>query len=625
MKYRKIIGTAMAVMMAVTPLIPEQYVSAKTLMIEENGEAAQIEASDVSIYIDGVLQEGEEKQGIMHKDECMVSCSFLETVLGMKVQIADEGKILLQKYDSTIQMQIGSKAAIVNEKEYTLNVEPFVNQNENKEEIYVPMSFVLEQIHYTVQLEQVSEGAWNARVQSTLLYTCDGEEKYYNGDSIETLSIDGKVVSLKDSMPGIELDGVMLLPLEQAVANETVNAVVTASGSGIAVKHGTNIVEVATNSSIAVVNGVEKQMETSVKVVKYKEKEYLMVPAEFLFLNLGANKVEIDRSAKKITVSGLISSTIDKSKNYVKNVKISKQSKRDAIILTCKKTPKFQVKSSATQIKITLKNVTVEKNAVRKLTTTKYTTSFRIKQSGKNVIVVLKKKKGVNFITQYGSGKVCIYVGVTPVRITVDCGHGANTPGKRTPKMPCNIDFNGDGKIDIRKGQSIKEHQANVGVGKKLANELERLGFKVNRCAFGSADISLSARQRSIKNFKSKYSISVHFNAAGNGMSFNSANGVEVYYHSKYFGKSSKGLAKSVLSQMAKGTRQLNRGTKSQILALCNTRMTGAEASILVECAFMTNLREAKTMVGNKKFWDETGTEIARGVCNYAGMPYVAE
>ena len=167
----------MAVMMAVTPLIPEQYVSAKTLMIEENGEAAQIEASDVSIYIDGVLQEGEEKQGIMHKDECMVSCSFLETVLGMKVQIADEGKILLQKYDSTIQMQIGSKAAIVNEKEYTLNVEPFVNQNENKEEIYVPMSFVLEQIHYTVQLEQVSEGAWNARVQSTLLYTCDGEEK----------------------------------------------------------------------------------------------------------------------------------------------------------------------------------------------------------------------------------------------------------------------------------------------------------------------------------------------------------------------------------------------------------------------------------------------------------------
>ena len=359
MKYRKIIGTAMAVMMAVTPLIPEQYVSAKTLMIEENGEAAQIEASDVSIYIDGVLQEGEEKQGIMHKDECMVSCSFLETVLGMKVQIADEGKILLQKYDSTIQMQIGSKAAIVNEKEYTLNVEPFVNQNENKEEIYVPMSFVLEQIHYTVQLEQVSEGAWNARVQSTLLYTCDGEEKYYNGDSIETLSIDGKVVSLKDSMPGIELDGVMLLPLEQAVANETVNAVVTASGSGIAVKHGTNIVEVATNSSIAVVNGVEKQMETSVKAVKYKEKEYLMVPAEFLFLNLGANKVEIDRSAKKITVSGLISSTIDKSKNYVKNVKISKQSKRDAIILTCKKTPKFQVKSSATQIKITLKNVTV--------------------------------------------------------------------------------------------------------------------------------------------------------------------------------------------------------------------------------------------------------------------------
>jgi len=76
---------------------------------------------------------------------------------------------------------------------------------------------------------------------------------------------------------------------------------------------------------------------------------------------------------------------------------------------------------------------------------------------------------------------------------------------------------------------------------------------------------------------------------------------------------------------MAKGTKQINRGAKKMPLAMCNTYAMGTKASILVECAFMTNLHEAKTMMGNSKYWKETGKEIAKGVCSYSGISYFDE
>ena len=122
--------------------------------------------------------------------------------------------------------------------------------------------------------------------------------------------------------------------------------------------------------------------------------------------------------------------------------------------------------------------------------------------------------------------------------------------------------------------------------------------------------------------FGAKYSISVHFNAAGSGSRFNAANGVEVYYHSTY-GKYSKAFAQKVVNEIAKGTRQINRGAKRANLALCNTPHLGTQASILVECSFMTNKREVKSMMGKTSYWRETGTEIAKAVCAYSGVNYL--
>ena len=51
----------------------------------------------------------------------------------------------------------------------------------------------------------------------------------------------------------------------------------------------------------------------------------------------------------------------------------------------------------------------------------------------------------------------------------------------------------------------------------------------------------------------------------------------------------------------------------------------GTNASILVECAFMTNYHEAKNLFGNANFWKETEKEIAKAMCEYSGVEYLEE
>jgi len=210
------------------------------------------------------------------------------------------------------------------------------------------------------------------------------------------------------------------------------------------------------------------------------------------------------------------------------------------------------------------------------------------------------------------------------MRIAIDCGHGSNTAGKRTPPMPKAIDIDGDGKVEIKKGEQYREHYANVGVGKLLVTELERCGFEVFKSAFGDDDIPLTDRQKAITKAKCDYSISIHFNAYGDGTSFNTAEGVAICIHDKYAGKSKK-LAETVLKYLMGGTKQKNRGVSPRALAMCNCNSLGTKAAILCELAFMTNEREAVELMAASRFWKESAIEIAKGLCEYTGVKYVPE
>lgn len=216
------------------------------------------------------------------------------------------------------------------------------------------------------------------------------------------------------------------------------------------------------------------------------------------------------------------------------------------------------------------------------------------------------------------------------MKIAVDAGHGYDTAGKRTPPVPTDVDFDKDGKADVKKGESIREHVAAVGVAYLLVQELKRCGFTTVMTGFNDnnpkndADTPLTERQTAIRNAKCDYSVSIHYNAYGDGKSFNAAEGVEVYIHSSYSGKSEK-LAKAVLKYLAQGTSQVNRGIKKSALAMCNCNTLGTKGAILTELCFMTNEREVLQMMGNSAFWKESAQEICKGICEYTGVKYVSE
>lgn len=196
------------------------------------------------------------------------------------------------------------------------------------------------------------------------------------------------------------------------------------------------------------------------------------------------------------------------------------------------------------------------------------------------------------------------------MRIAIDAGHGSNTAGKRTP----------DG---------YREHWANVKVASYFAAAMERCGIAFIRTGWNDdnakddADTALSVRQKAIKDAKCDYSISFHFNAYGDGKSYNNAEGVGTFISSSHPGDSAR-MAAAIQAELAKGTSQKNRGVKSSDLAMCNTSIMGTRASVLCECAFMTNKREADLMQ-SEAFCKECAEEAAKGFCAYAGVKYVTE
>lgn len=192
-------------------------------------------------------------------------------------------------------------------------------------------------------------------------------------------------------------------------------------------------------------------------------------------------------------------------------------------------------------------------------------------------------------------------------RIAIDAGHGSNTAGKRTP----------DG---------YREHWMNVRMAYFFDIAAKRCGFETVKIAWDDGngkddenDIALSIRQKKIKDSKCDYSVSFHCNAFGNN--WNSAKGIETFYHSTKMGDSKK-LAKLVQEELINGTKQTNRGVKHDKFAMCNTSSMNTKASILIEAGFMTNKTEAE-LLKDDAFLEETAEETCKGFCKYCGMEYI--
>lgn len=198
-------------------------------------------------------------------------------------------------------------------------------------------------------------------------------------------------------------------------------------------------------------------------------------------------------------------------------------------------------------------------------------------------------------------------VDISKIIVAIDAGHGSNTAGKRTP----------DG---------YKEHWINVKCAYYCEQYLKSFGIKTFRVAWDDTnakddtDVSLTTRQKQIKNKGCYLVVSFHANAYGSG--WNSAKGVETLVHNvKAKRGDSVALAKDIQKQIIKGIKQNNRGVKYQTLAMCNCSAMKVKASALVEIGFMTNEHEAGLMKTDA-FCKEQGEDVARGILAYLGIDY---
>lgn len=244
-----------------------------------------------------------------------------------------------------------------------------------------------------------------------------------------------------------------------------------------------------------------------------------------------------------------------------------------------------------------LKGVTDPETYLKNIKADGYATSLKYVE---NLMAVIKNYN----LTRFDERKK-----VNTMKIAIDAGHGSNTAGKRTP----------DG---------YREHWGNVKVASYFAAAMDRCGVAYIKTGWDDdnskddPDTSLSARQKAIRAAGCDYSISFHFNACGNGKTYNSGEGIETLISNKAPGDSRR-MAECIQAQLIKGTKQKNRGVKTQSLAMCNCSVMGTKASVLIECAFMTNKRESELMQSDA-FCLECAEEAAKGFCNYVGIKYIA-
>lgn len=194
--------------------------------------------------------------------------------------------------------------------------------------------------------------------------------------------------------------------------------------------------------------------------------------------------------------------------------------------------------------------------------------------------------------------------------IAFDGGHGKDTPGKRTPFIKS-------------LGRQIREHEFNQPVADFYDAELKRCGFRTLQLAPGDADTSLKSRTDDANRAGANLYNSLHFNASDGKFDGDSKDpsGFSAHIYKGNRDKPAGIFAAIALKHLAQGTTQKNRGIVEQDLHI--TRETKMP-SVLFEFGFMDNEREALLML-NKDFQKECARELAMAVCEFYGVPYVAE
>jgi hypothetical protein len=187
--------------------------------------------------------------------------------------------------------------------------------------------------------------------------------------------------------------------------------------------------------------------------------------------------------------------------------------------------------------------------------------------------------------------------------------HGLNPPtaGKRTP-------------IISYIGRSFYENEFNREA--KLAFILACL-----RCGFNVLDVhpevqDISVSQRVVRANRAGVSLLITFayNAFGTGLTFNSAQGIEVYYSPfNRFATESRQLSEEIYESLINSTGRPGRFVgQLSVGVLSNVNCPAS----LIEAGFMTNFEEAKLML-NPIYVTNVGESACQAVCEFFGVQYI--
>ena len=185
--------------------------------------------------------------------------------------------------------------------------------------------------------------------------------------------------------------------------------------------------------------------------------------------------------------------------------------------------------------------------------------------------------------------------------VCIDPGHAKSTAGKRS--------------FD----SSLLEYEFNRAVSLWLKYHLERHGVKtIYSCDVDTAsDVSLSERCRTANNKKADLFVSIHANAYG--LTWNSANGWEIFHHKN--SPKGKRLAEAIQKTSIPFLGLRDRGIKTNnFTVLTGTNMP----SVLIEHGFYTNKEECEKLK-SLEFRKKCAIADAKGILNYLGVAWIED
>ena len=163
----------------------------------------------------------------------------------------------------------------------------------------------------------------------------------------------------------------------------------------------------------------------------------------------------------------------------------------------------------------------------------------------------------------------------------LDNGHGADTPGKRSPML-----------MD---GRQFRECFFNREVVTRMISMLKNLGLRALKLVPEHEDIPLSirvARANALNQTHICVLVAVHSNAYGDGRHFTVPRGIETYYHES--SKAGKRIAEMFQENLVQVTGWRNRGIRRGNFQLI--RDTSMPA-ILTENGFYTNREQLEYLL----------------------------